>query len=326
MRYLKSRLLAVLATSAFLAACGGSDDEVLSPSGDVAQVASVEGYSALLAAAQKAGLAAALTDPTATLTVFAPTDAAFDTLATTLGFANASAMVGALDADTLDKILSYHVLPTRQTSSALASGGATQATLYNFPGNTPATIGIDTSTGFALVDAALNRAMVSAADVPATNGILHGIDKVLVPPGVLNLVQMAQSNPDFSVLVEAVVTANLAGTLSGPGPFTVFAPTNGAFVAALAELATTKPALLARADLGAILSYHALNGDVRAADVEALPKPAVINTLLTGKTFSVDANLAITDGIGRMAMLVATDVVGSNGVIHAIDKVLLPAP
>ena len=324
MRYLKSRLLAVLATSAFLAACGGSDDEVVSPSGDVAQVASVEGYSALLAAAQKAGLAAALTDPTATLTVFAPTDAAFDTLATTLGFANASAMVGALDADTLGKILSYHVLPTRQTSSALASGGATQSTLYNFPGNSPATIGIDSSTGFALVDAALNRAMVSAADVPATNGILHGIDKVLVPPGVLNLVQMAQTNPNFSVLVEAVVTANLAGFLSGPGPFTIFAPTNDAFVAALAELNLSKNDLLASPDLASILSYHVVSGDVRAANVVAAAKPFSVPTALAGASFSIDATLSITDGRNRMAALLATDVVGSNGVIHVIDKVLLP--
>ncbi len=323
MRYLKSRLLAVLATSALLAACGG-DDEVASPRGDVVQVASLDGYSALLAAAQKAGLAGALSNPTATLTVFAPTDAAFDTLATTLGFADATAMVTALDAGTLGKILSYHVLPTRQTSSALASGGATQATLYNFPGTTPATIGIDTSMGFALVDAVLNRATVSDANVPATNGILHGIDKVLVPPGVLNLVQMAQTNPDFSVLVEAVVTANLAGFLSDPGPFTIFAPTNDAFVAALGELNLSKGDLLASPDLASILSYHVVSGDVRAADVVAAAKPFTVPTALSGASFSIDAALAITDGRNRMATLLATDVVGSNGVIHVIDKVLLP--
>jgi transforming growth factor-beta-induced protein len=324
MRFLKSRLLAVLAASAFLAACGGDDEVATTPRGDLAQVASLDGYSALLAAAEKAGLAGALTDPTATLTVFAPTDAAFNTLATTLGFADAAAMVGALDADTLGKILGYHVLPTRQTSSALAGGGATQATLYNFPGSTPATIGIDTTTGFALVDAVLNQAMVIAANVPATNGILHGIDKVLVPPGVLNLVQMAQTNPNFSVLVEAVVTANLAGFLSGPGPFTIFAPINDAFVAALGELNLSQADLLASPDLGSILSYHVVAADVRAADVVAAAKPFTVSTALPGATFSIDAALAITDANNRMATLLATDVVGSNGVIHVIDKVLLP--
>jgi uncharacterized surface protein with fasciclin (FAS1) repeats len=159
--------------------------------------------------------------------------------------------------------------------------------------------------------------------VAASNGVIHVIDKVLVPPGVLTVVQMAQSNPVFSVLVEAVVAANLAGTLSQPGPFTVFAPNNDAFIAALGELTTTKEALLARPDLADILSFHVASGDLRAADVVALPKPAAVATLL-GESFSVDANLVITDGAGRTANLLATDVVASNGVIHVIDKVLLP--
>jgi len=126
------------------------------------------------------------------------------------------------------------------------------------------------------------------------------------------------------VLVEAVVAADLAGTLSPPGgPFTVFAPTNDAFAAALAELSITKEALLADPELASILTYHVVAGDVRAADVVALPKPAAVATL-QGASFSVDLNLDITDGNGRVARLVATDVVASNGVIHVIDKVLLP--
>jgi uncharacterized surface protein with fasciclin (FAS1) repeats len=156
--------------------------------------------------------------------------------------------------------------------------------------------------------------------------VIHVIDKVLVPPGVLTVLQMAQSNPTFSVLVEAVVAADLAGALSGAGPFTVFAPTNDAFSAVLAELSITKDQLLANPGLAGILTYHVVSGDVRAADVVALqPKPAAVTTL-QGSSFSVDANLAITDGNARTATLVATDVIASNGVIHVIDKVLLPAP
>jgi uncharacterized surface protein with fasciclin (FAS1) repeats len=146
-----------------------------------------------------------------------------------------------------------------------------------------------------------------------------------VPPGVLNVVQMAQLNPTFSVLVEAVVAANLAGTLSGAGPFTVFAPTNDAFTAALGELSLTKAALLASSDLSAILTYHVVPRNYRAADVVALPKPAAVTTV-QGDTFSVGADLGITDQRSRKATLVATDVVASNGVIHVIDKVILPAP
>jgi uncharacterized surface protein with fasciclin (FAS1) repeats len=319
-KLLKTMLVA--ATAAVLAACGGSDNNT-PPPGNLAQVATDNGFTALVAAADKAGLVPALSDPSATLTVFAPTDAAFDTLATSLGFADANAMVGALDGPTLAKILTYHVLPAIKDAAAISAGGATQATLYNFPGATPATLGVSTTSGVQLTDAVYNTATVTTANVAASNGVIHVIDKVLVPPGVLNVVQMAQTNPSFSVLVEAVVTADLAGALSAAGPFTVFAPTNDAFTAALAELMLTKDELLASPSLASILTYHVIAGQVLAADVVALPKPAVVTTL-NGATFSVGADLGITDGAGRTATLLATDVIGSNGVIHVIDKVLLP--
>jgi len=315
------KMMLVATTATFLAACGGSDDPA--PPGNLAEVASGAGFTSLVAAATKAGLAPALTSSTSDLTVFAPTDAAFTSLATSLGFANSGAMVAALDGPTLAKILTYHVLPTHKDAAALTAGGATQATLYNFPGATPTTLAVNTTSGVKLTDAVLNQATVTSANVPASNGVIHVIDKVLVPPGVLNVVQMAQSNPSFSVLVEAVVAADLAGTLSGTGPFTVFAPTNGAFTAALGELGITKAALLASPGLASILTYHVVAGDVRAASVVALPKPAAVPTV-NGATFSVGADLGITDGRGRIAMLMATDVIASNGVIHVIDKVLLP--
>jgi transforming growth factor-beta-induced protein len=323
------KLMLVASTATVLAACGSDDDDSapVSRPGTLAEVATSAGFGALVAAADKAGLVAALSDPKADLTVFAPTDAAFNSLAKSLGFADANAMVTALDGATLAKILTYHVLPTNETAAELIAGGATQATLFSLTPGTPTTLAVSTTMGVKLTDAALNQATVIGADVAASNGVIHVIDKVLVPPGVLNVVQMAQSNPTFSVLVEAVVAANLAGTLSDTmKSFTVFAPSDAAFVAALTELSTTKADLLARPDLGAILTYHVVSGNVRAADVVALPKPATVPTLLAGKTFSVDSNLAITDGNARMAMLVATDVIASNGVIHVIDKVLLPAP
>ena len=164
------------------------------------------------------------------------------------------------------------MLPTRKSAAELASGGATQATLYSFEG--AGEHRLDASSGVTLTDAALNQAMV-AADVPATNGVIHVIDKVLVPPGVLNVVQMAQTNPTFSVLVEAVVAANLADALSAPGPFTVFAPTNDAFVA----LGRTRPEqgrpLLANPRCCArILTYHVVSGRVRAPTWSRWPSRA----------------------------------------------------
>lgn len=317
-----TKWMAAVATTALVAACGGGDDDPAP--GTLAQEASTRGFTALVAAADKAGLAAALSAPNANLTVFAPTDAAFGSLASTLGFSSAGAMVQALDSATLAAILQYHVLPTTRTAADLAAGGATQPTLYQF-GGAAATLALDTTSGVKITDEVLTQANVTVANVPASNGVVHVIDKVLVPPGLLNVVQMAQLNPAFSVLVEAVVAADLAGTLSGPGPFTVFAPTDDAFTATLGELSLTKAQLLASPGLASILTYHVVGGDVRAADVVALPKPAAVTTV-QGETFSVGTDLGLTDQRGRTAALPATDVVASNGVIHVIDNVILPAP
>jgi len=321
MKHWLMKFAALVATVSLVSACGGGDDDP----GTLAQEAQARGFTALVAAADKAGLVPALSADASNLTVFAPTDAAFTSLATTLGFASADAMVKALDGPTLAKILQYHVLPTKKLAADLVAAGATSAqpTLYAFEG-AATTLALNTSAGVKITDEVLTEATVTTANVDASNGVIHVIDKVLVPPGVLNLVQMAQLNPSFSVLVEAVVAANLATTLSG-GSFTVFAPTNGAFTAALAELSLTKAQLLASPDLAGILTYHAVAGNVRAADVVALPKPASVTTV-QGSAFTVSDTLAITDGRARSANLVATDVIASNGVIHVIDKVLLPSP
>ena len=311
---------AAVSAVALVAACGGSDDPA--PPGTLAQEATARGFSALVAAADKAGLVPALSSGTSSLTVFAPTDAAFTSLATTLGFASATAMVTALDGPTLAKILQYHVLPSKKLAADLVAGGATQPTLYSFEGSAT-TLALNTSAGVKITDEVLTQATVTTANVAASNGVIHVIDNVLVPPGVLNVVQMAQLNPTFSVLVEAVVAANLASTLSGTGPFTVFAPTNDAFTAALTELQLSKAQLLASPTLPGILTYHVVAGNVRAAAVIALPKPASVTTV-QGAAFTVGTSLAITDGRARVANLAATDVIASNGVIHVIDKVILP--
>lgn len=138
-----------------------------------------------------------------------------------------------------------------------------------------------------------------------------------------NLVQVAQADPQFSILVEAVTAARLDTTLSGPGPYTVFAPTNAAFAALLTELGVSKADLLAdTALLTQVLTYHVLDGRVLKVDV---PVGAPIASK-QGDTFTVDATLTITDQRQRRAAITATDVIASNGVIHVIDRVILPAP
>ncbi|TNF62517.1 MAG: fasciclin domain-containing protein, partial [Burkholderiales bacterium] len=197
-------------------------------------------------------------------------------------------------------------------------------TLYSFE-SAAATLALSLSGGVTLTDALLTSATVTTPDIEASNGVIHVINKVLVPPGVLNVVQMAQLNPAFSTLVTAVTaTSDLAGVLSGTGPFTVFAPTDTAFGALPAGTVT---GLLADPDndLRDILLFHVVAGDVRAADVVALSKPASVATALTGSSFTVTDTLQITETFISPASLVATDVVASNGVIHVIDQVLNPS-
>lgn len=313
MKQWKHGLMVACATVA-LSGCGGGDDQV--PPSNLADVAQAQGLTALKAAATKAGLSATLSNPDAHLTVFAPTDAAFTTLATQLGFSSAAAMVDALPASALANILSYHVLGSRKSGSDLAAGGATQPTAYMFEG-AAATLKVSTSSGVTLTDADLTTARVTTADVPASNGVLHVVDKVLVPPGVLNVVQMAQANPAFSTLVGAVVSANLQGTLAGAGPFTVFAPTNDAFAAISTTVAGLSPAQLTK-----VLTYHVLPQQVLAA---AIPFGTPVATV-EGETLTINAGTppTITDKTAAPAAIQATDVRASNGVIHVVGKVLLP--
>ncbi|MEI7463747.1 MAG: fasciclin domain-containing protein [Burkholderiales bacterium] len=306
-------LLAITAATT-LSACGGGHDDP-APPGNILQVAQANGFTALAAAANKAGLNATLSDSAASLTVFAPTDAAFNTLATRLGFANATALVNALPATALASILTYHVLPARKTAAQLTSGGATQPTAYSF-GGSPATLALNTSSGVVITDGVLTTASVSSADVPASNGIVHVVDKVLIPPGVLNIVQTAQANPIFSKLVDAVVAANLQATLSGAGPFTVFAPTDTAFTAIASTVAGLTTAQLAK-----VLTYHVLPSQVLAANI---PFGTPILTV-AGQNITINASpLRITDTTATTAPIVATNVRASNGVIHVISKVLIP--
>ena len=141
-------------------------------------------------------------------------------------------------------------------------------------------------------------------------------------PADKTIVDIAASNPDFSTLVAAVKAAGLADTLSGPGPFTVFAPTNEAFAKLPAGTLDSllKPANMQQ--LAGILTYHVLPATVMAKDV----KPGAVKTV-NGATFTVateNGNVILTDGQGNKAKVIKTDIVASNGVIHVIDAVLLP--
>lgn len=288
-------------------------------------------FSTLVAALQAAGLVDAL-KADGPYTVFAPTNAAFAKLP--------PGTVDTLLADpkgALTQILLYHVVPGKVLSSDL-SDGLEAKTLQG------------ESVKFKLADgkAAVNDANIVAADIAASNGVIHVIDSVILPPSLAagaaqaatpaataaatpeataaaaaapssDIVDTAVAAGDFKTLVAAVQAAGLVDALKADGPFTVFAPTDAAF----AKLpAGTVDKLLAdpKGDLTQILLYHLVPGKVLAADVKDGLEAA---TLQGGKLkFSVqDGKVKVND-----ANVVATDILGSNGVIHVIDSVLLPPP
>jgi uncharacterized surface protein with fasciclin (FAS1) repeats len=309
--------MAAISTVALVAACGGSDDDVAPPPAPLKNIVETAqanpDFSILVEAVVAADLVTTLSAPGGTLTVFAPTNAAFAALLTELGVTKEQLLA---DKPLLTAVLTYHVLPTRVFKAGIPLGEHITTAEGGF-------FKIDeVGTAFVITDGRNRASNITATDIKANNGIIHAIDKVLLP-GDKNIVQTAQALPDFSILVEAVVAAGLVDTLSGAGPFTVFAPTNAAFASLLTELGITKAALLAdTALLTKVLTYHVVEGIVLKAEV---PVGADIDTV-QGETFTVSAALAITDQRARVSNITATDVLTSNGVIHVIDKVILPAP
>ena len=303
------RCLALAGMTSFLAACGGGDDH---PSTTLAVAQGDSRFTILVEAVNAAGLAGTLSGP-GPITVFAPTNDAFAALLAELGVSKDALLA---NKPLLTAVLTYHVLPARVEKAAVPAGKAittAQGGIFKIDA---------VGSNLVITDGRNRKSTITATDIGAGNGVVHVIDKVLLPADK-TIVQTALALPQFSILVEAVLAARLDGALSGTGPFTVFAPTNDAFAALLAELGITKAALLAdTALLTKVLTYHVIPSRVLKADV---PVGTAVKTL-QGDTLTVDATLAITDQRGRKAAITGTDVLASNGVIHVIDKVILPRP
>ncbi len=257
-------------------------------------------HDSLVAALSHAGLVSAL-QADGPFTVFAPTDDAF---------AAAGIDLTTFDTDeenaTLSAILLYHVVSDSVAASDVVDG-----------------MSADTLNGdalsFSVTDGTVmvNDATVTTADVMASNGIIHVIDKVLMPPAdLVDIPTVAQGTGIHTALVAAVVQAELLTTLQGEGPFTVFAPTDDAFTAAgidLAALDTDE----GKATLTDILLYHVVAG--------AVPSSAVTNGMSAQAVNGDDLSFTVGEGVMvNDANVVLADVLASNGIIHVIDKVLMP--
>ncbi len=311
---LSTSLLSLLAVAIMIlftsASCKKKNDKTPVAETITTIVSNSPDFSLLKAAVVKAGLAETLAGK-GPFTVFAPTNDAFKASGITMETINS------LSAEALKGILLYHTVGAKIVAADVPAG----------PNANVATAGgkdifvTKNSNGVFI-----NGVQVVKADVMASNGVIHAINKVLMPPAG-NIVEVAQGNPNFSYLVAAVLRAsqgstNVAQVLSGAGPLTVFAPTNDAFIAAgfatIADINKADPNTLT-----SILTYHVISGRIFSSDLTNGAQPATVNGgkvtigLTNGATVKGNANTSASK-------ITATDMVTTNGVIHVINQVLLP--
>jgi uncharacterized surface protein with fasciclin (FAS1) repeats len=237
---------------------------------------------------------------TGPFTLFAPTDQAF---------ADAGIDLAALDTPegkaALTDILLYHVIAGNVPSSAV-----TECLTANTINGSPIAFTVSDSV-------MVNDATVTLADVNTSNGVIHVIDKVLTPTATPNdIPRTAQCTGIHDSLVAGVIQAGLLETLQGDGPFTVFAPTDQAFIDAGIDLASLDTPE-GKEILADILLYHVVSGEVPAADVTDCMSASAVNG--NPLSFTVGDSVKVNG-----ATVTATDVATSNGIIHIIDKVLTP--
>ena len=280
-------------------------DQVILPLGNIIETATAaESFSILLTALETANLTSAL-EAEGQFTVFAPTDEAFENLLDALDI-DASTLLGI---NNLSDVLLYHVLEGAYYSDAVVAGA-------------PFSLGTlqGSQVDFTVMDgmAYINGAQIITTDILTSNGVIHVIDQVILP--LENIIDTADAAGSFTTLLTALDTAGLTSALEADGPFTVFAPTDDAFAALLAELDLTAEELLALPNLSDILLYHVLDGAYYSVAVVE-NSPFSLTTLEGSEVdFSVMDSMAYVDN----AQIIITDILTTNGVIHVIDAVILP--
>jgi uncharacterized surface protein with fasciclin (FAS1) repeats len=306
------KFIAVL-TALFLTfntAAFGMEEDIV----DIA--ASTEGFSVLVAAVTEAELVDTLKSD-GPFTVFAPTDEAFTNLLAALEISAEDLLAH----PQLAEVLLYHVVPGKVMSTDLSDGMMAETALGE-------SVKVDLSDGVKI-----NTSTVISADIEASNGVIHVIDQVLVPESFKldaedtmsdemmeeapSIVDVALSDEQFSMLVMLLQKAELVEALQGDGPFTVFAPTNDAFLELVTALGITPEELMAQPALADVLLYHVISGSVYSTDLtDGLMAPT-----LNGDTIKFD----LSDGVkADSSTVIAADIETSNGVIHVVDSVLIP--
>ena len=302
-----------------LQSCNNNDDENVE---DVSTIVNLAVDSAdltsLVAALERANLVSALNGE-GPFTVLAPTNDAFAAFLSANNFNS----LEDVPVDILTKILLNHVISGSLISTDLSTGYAnTLAT--SAASQTPLSIYVDTSNGVRFNGVS----SVSAADILAVNGVIHKVDAVI---GLPNIVTFATADPNFSTLVSALtrsdLTTDFVGVLStdaatAPAPFTVFAPINDAFNRLLIELNLASLSEIDEPTLDVVLKYHVVGG-ANVLDSN-LTDNLTVSTLSGDITADISGGARLTDSSGRVSDIIATNVQANNGVIHAINNVILP--
>ena len=300
LRKLLASLSIVLLSVIVLTSCKKDDPIVTPPATDITAVAIGNGnFKTLVAALTKADLVKTL-QGAGPFTVFAPSDAAF----TKAGITS----LDALTKEALSPILLYHVLGAKVLAGDIKTG-QTEAGTAGGP-----KMYITKNANGVFIN---GNTKVVTTDVAASNGVIHVLDNVLTDIPKKTIAGIATDNKDFSTLLSLVVKAGLAETLSG-GTYTVFAPTNAAFD----ELfKTVNPASLTNDQIKNILLYHVVGARVFSPE---LSNGEV--TMANGGKVTIDltSGVSVKGAKSAASKVVIANVMATNGVIHAIDRVLLP--
>ena len=317
-----SKLTFLLFVGFSIQSCSDDDDDVTTPTGpsNIVEIAmDTPDLSNLVAALSVAdgNLVDVLSG--GEFTVLAPTNEAFETFLAANGFMSLSEV----PTDVLSNILLNHVISGTVNSTNLVDAGSGYSTTNasNMDGDN-LSLYFDTSSGVTFN----GISSVVAADIVASNGIVHVVDEVI---GLPTVVTFAVSNPALSTLVAAMTTEGLSvdivsilSSSDEPSPFTVFAPTNDAFGSLLAELELNALGDIPVDILEATLGTHvAPEANVRSTD---LVDGMSVNTISSTITVSLSDGAKLIDSNGRESNIVAVDIQAYNGVVHVIDNVLLP--
>jgi uncharacterized surface protein with fasciclin (FAS1) repeats len=318
-KWIAALVLAAVAVAGFGSIAAA---EPTAGSKNIVQTAATAGkFKTLVALAKQAGLAGKLSAP-GNLTVFAPTDKAFAALKKSNPALYAKV---ASDKSLLQAVLTYHVVGKRIPAVAATAAAKKGLKVKTLQGER---IALSFKGGKIVLN---GTARVVIPDVKASNGVIHAIDAVLVPPSLTqapaptqSIVEIAAGNPDFSTLVSLVQKAGLVAAISSPGSFTVFAPTNAAFQKLAAAAPATYQAVLADpALLTKVLTYHVVAGAIKSDQAISVAQQNGKVNALQGEPIT----LSIKDGkltLNGSSSVVTADILATNGVIHVIDTVIVP--